>query len=239
MKGIIVVARREFASFFRVPAGWIVIALHLAIFGFFFTAIVARENQAASLAPIFSFATWLMLPIAPAISMRVLSEEYRTGTFEILMTAPVRDAHVVFGKFLGAWAFLGALLLPTGVYVAMLFALSDPKPDPGPIVAGYLCLMLLGGLYIALGTLASSLTNNQTLAFVTTLLLVLTLLLAPLSAARAPDAAKRVIHELALSRRVGDFAGGVIDTSHVVFFLSAILLLLMTSAAMVHSRRWR
>ena len=155
MRAVQVIAVREFASFFRLPVGWVVIALYLLLTGLVFGATVLRPGEAASLRSFFGWANWLLLPIAPAVSMRLFSEETRSGTAEGLMTAPVSDAAVVLGKFVGGGMFLVALLVPTVVYVAVLWRASEPAPDPGPIVAGYLSLVLVSGLYLSIGLLAS------------------------------------------------------------------------------------
>ena len=189
----------------------------------------------------FGVSAWLLLPVAPAVSMRLLSEEMRAGTIEPLMTAPVSDASVVVGKYLGAAAFLAAMFVPSLVVPAILAMAADPRPDAGPIVAGYLSLVLLGLLYLAAGVLASALTSNQTLAFLATLLgLLLVLLVTTVGAENAslPEWAQRVLASLSLSRRVADFAKGVIDTGHVVFFLGGTVWLLVLAVAALGSRRW-
>ena len=147
------IAWRELRSFFRVPMGWVIIALYLVLAGYVFGLGVVTPGGPASLRDFFLVTQIFVLILTPAISMRLISDELRSGTFESLMTAPVADAAVVAGKYLGAVLFLGAMLAPTLVYVAVLFAVSDPAPDPGPIAAGYLSLMLVGMLYLAVGTL--------------------------------------------------------------------------------------
>ena len=171
--------------------------------------------------------------------MRLISDELRSGTFESLMTAPVADAAVVAGKYLGAVLFLGAMLAPTLMYVAVLFAVSDPAPDPGPIAAGYLSLMLVGMLYLAVGTLASALTSNQTLAFVGTFLFLFLLQLLTSGTIALPPAVATLLAHAALRPRLADFAKGVIDTSHLVFFLTASAWFLVLAYVAVQTRRWR
>lgn len=233
------IAQREFSSLFRVPVGWIVIALFVFLSGVLFAATV-QPGSVASLGDLFRYSRILLLPIAPAISMRLLAEESRSGTLEPLMTSPAPDVSIVVGKFLGAWAFLGAMLAPTLVLVAILYRVSSPAPDPGPIVAGYLSVVLLGGFYLSIGLLASSLTNNQTLAFLGTLLtLVLVLVASEVASERVPSWGREVLHQFSIYRRTEDFARGVIDTSHVVFFVSVMVLCLTCATVVVQSRRWR
>ena len=147
---------------------------------------------------------------------------------------------IVLGKYLGACGFLVTMLLPTIIFPILLIAYSDPAPDVGPIVAGYLALVLLGMLYVSIGTLASSLTVSQTLAFLGTLFvligfLLLTARVAPL----LPGPFDGWVADFSLTRRVEDFAKGVIDLSNVVFMLSLTVWFLVAAGASLESRRWR
>jgi ABC-2 type transport system permease protein len=234
------IAMREYAAFFRLPVGWVVIALFLFLTGLLFLIVVMRPGEPATLRGLFAVSGWLMLPIAPAISMRLVSEELRSGTIEPLMTSPVSDASIVIGKYLGACLFLLTLLAPTAVYVFILYRVADPAPDPGPILAGYLSVLLVGLLYTAVGTFASALTGNQTLAFIGTLLtLLIVLLITSLGFDRAPAAAREVLAQVSIPRRVGDFAKGVVDTANIAFFVGGSVLFLALAVVAVESRRWR
>lgn len=216
------------------------IALYLLLCGLVFGSITLVAGEPASLRSFFAVSGWLMLPVAPAVSMRLLSDEFRSGTIESLMTAPVSDASVIAGKYAGAALFLGAMVAPTVLYALILAFISSPGPDGGPIVAGYLSLLLLGLLYLAIGTLASALTANQTLAFLGTFLFLLVLLLCSSElVSRAPAPVARALSAVAIAPRLADFAKGVIDLSHVVFFLSASAWFLVLATIAVQSRRWR
>jgi ABC-2 type transport system permease protein len=234
-----VIALREFRSFFRVPVGWVAMAFYLFLAGIIFAERILVPGEPATLRYFFAVSGFLLLPVVPAISMRLLSEEFRAGTIEPLMTSPVSDLSIVLGKYLGAAMFLGALLAPTTLYAAALFFVSDPQPDPGPILAGYLSLILLGLLYLAVGTLASALTANQTLAFIGTLLFLLLLLLVTSDVIRAPAPLDRLVASVAIGPRLTDFARGVIDTGHIVFFLSASAWFLVLAFLALETRRWR
>jgi ABC-2 type transport system permease protein len=187
----------------------------------------------------FDASGWLLLPVAPAISMRLLAEEFRTGTVEGLMTAPVSTPALVLGKFLGSILFLLAMLIPTLVYPITLLAVSDPTPDIGPILAGYSCLLLLGILYLALGLLASSATSNATLAFIVTLFLILALLLVGTLGRQVEGTLRDIIFAMSLPPRLSDFAKGVIATNHVAWFLSLSALACAFAMIFVQWRRWR
>jgi ABC-2 type transport system permease protein len=233
------VATRELASYFRQPAGWIIIALYLFLAGLIFSTTILIPGRVASLRAFFELSGWLLLPVAPAISMRLIAEELRTGTIESLATTPITSLGLVLGKYAAACAFLLAMLIPTLTYPVVLWAFSDPKPDPGPIIAGYLCLFLLGMLYLAIGTLASTLTSNGTLAFLITLFAILALMFAGIVSAYVPAAVSPFFQAFWITPRIADFARGVIDTSHVAVFILSSAWLLCLAAASMEVRRWR
>ncbi len=240
MSVLLAIALREFRAMFRLPVGWISIALFLFLTGVVFATRVLVPGEAASLRAFFGLAGFLLLPVVPAISMRLLSEELRTGTIEPLMTAPVTDTAIVLGKFAGAGLFLGTLLAPTLVYPVVLHAVSDPAPDWGPIATGYAALLLLGLFYLGVGTLASALTSNQTLAFLATLLALTALLLFTSDVATGlPAWLSRLLPALSITRRLDDFAKGVLDTAHIVFFLSVTAWFVVLAVVAVQVRRWR
>ncbi len=237
--GCSAVARRELAGYFRQPAGWIIIALMMLMTGVVFALVVLVPGRPASMRAFFDASGWLLLPIAPAISMRLLAEELRSGTIESLATSPLSLPALILGKYAGAVVFLIAMLLPTLALPAMLAVLSDPRPDIGPIIAGYLCLLLLGMLYIAVGLLASASTSNATLAFLVSLFAILALLLVG-SAAQAqwlPGWARDACEGLSTRPRVADFAKGVIDSAHLIYFLSCSAVFLLLTGAVMHLRR--
>jgi len=235
----VTIARRELSSFFRLPVGWVAIALYLFLAGVVFVVATLQPGGPASMREFFTLSGWLLVPVAPAISMRLLSEERRTGTIEPLLTAPVSDVAVVLGKYLGGTLFLGCMLVPTLLLVAILYAVSSPLPDPGPIVAGYLCLVLLGMFYLSVGVLVSSLTSNQTLAFLGTFFALVLIQMLGGVAEYVPAAARDVVRHLDVLSRVADFAKGVIDLSHVVFFGGASAFFVVLTVVVMESRRWR
>lgn len=239
MSHIWTIARREFASFFRVPLGWVAMALYLFLTGIIFAERVLVPGEPASLRYFFGISGFLLLPVIPAISMRLISDELRSGTIEPLMTAPVADISIILGKYLGAAFFLAAMVLPTASYTVLLMILSDPRPDLGPIFAGYLSLALLGLMYLAVGTLASALTSNQTLAFLMTLLVLLMVMLIGSDVISLPRALAPIGAALAIGPRLTDFAKGIVDTAHIVFFLSISAWFLVLALVALEVRRWR
>lgn len=251
MSSALAVARREWASFFRMPLGWLTLAVFAAVTSWLFLRGVLVPGQPASMRPIFSTMGWLLLPLAPAISMRLVSEEIRSGTIEPLQTSPVSDYAVIFGKFLGGLLFLLMLLAPTLLHAAVLWATVNPdpapKPDLGPILTGLLSFGLLAGLFLSVGLLISTLTSNQTLAFLGALMAILGLMVVPDLAVQSLAGAEGRGAELGLSLakglrigvRLEDFAKGVIDTGHVAAFAAWTLFFLVAASASLESRRWR
>lgn len=239
MTGAWAIATRELSAYFRQPAGWIIIALYLLLTGVVFSLYILTPGDPASLRMFFALSGWLLLPVVPAISMRLLADELRSGTIESLLTSPLSGPALVLGKFMGGALFLIAMLIPTGVYVAVLFRVAPRGPDVGALAAGYTCLLLVAGLYLAMGTLFSSLTANATLAFMLTLFAILGLIFIEAAYPHVPAWLRSAVAALTLKPRVDDFARGVIDTGHIVFFLSATAWFLLLSIASVELRRWR
>jgi ABC-2 type transport system permease protein len=245
------VARREWASFFRVPLGWLTLAVFAVVTSWLFLRGVLVPGQPASMRPIFSTMGWLLLPLAPAISMRLVSEEIRSGTIEPLQTSPVSDYAVVFGKFLGALGFLLLLLAPTLVHAGVLWASVNPAPAPtpdvGPILTGFASFGLLAGLFLSVGLLISTLTSNQTLAFLGSLMVILAMMVAPDLAVqslagvegRGAELGTTLAKGLRIGVRLEDFAKGVIDTGHIAAFVAWTLFFLVAASASLESRRWR
>jgi ABC-2 type transport system permease protein len=238
MKTALAVATREMGAYFRSTSGWVIIALYLFLTGVVFAAYVLVPGKPASLRDFFAISGWLLLPVVPAISMRLIADELKLGTFESLLTAPIRGSWLVLGKFLGGLGFLLAMLIPTTAYAFVLFRFSQPQPDIGPLISGYACLVLLGVMYLSIGLLASTLTSNATLAFMMTLFAILSLLFVG-SLYDFAGPARPIVAALTLGPRIMDFSRGVIDTSHVVFFLSFGVLFLFMSVVSVELRRWR
>lgn len=232
------IAGRELGSFFRLPLGWVVVALFVCLSSVFFVGRTLIPGNPATLREFFGVWWGLLLVLAPAVSMRLFSEELRTGTIETLLTSPASEWVLVGGKYLAAVLFLLAMLAPTLIYVVILEAVS--RPDYGPIVSAYFGLILLGMLYLAIGVVVSVLTSSQTLAFLGTLFVLLMLdILAVRLAAAAPQRISKALFALSPSIRADDFARGLVDSSHVVFFLAGSFLMLSVATVILQSRRWR
>jgi ABC-2 type transport system permease protein len=238
------IAGRELRAYFLSPGGYVVAALYLLLNGIFFVRLVFNQGDVAALRVIFAINMYVFALICPAVTMRMISEEVRLGTIEMLMTSPVRTAEIVLGKFAAALGFLVLLLLPTLVFVAALEVYG--RPDYGELACGYLGVILAGSAYLASGMLASSLTASQVVAYLITVFFWLILLLSAglLPQAQFLPAAWReawsgVLFGLDPSLRLRDFAIGLIDSSDIVYFCSLTALLLIAAVKSLDVRRWR
>ena len=158
---------KELRSFFNSPVAYIVIVVFLAILGWFFTSNLFLSNV-SSIRVVFEMTPFLLLFFAPAITMRLISEEKKAGTLELLMTKPIREYEIVTGKFLAAWSLYLIALIPTLVYYITVASLGSL--DLGAVIGGYLGLILVGAVFIAVSIFGSSITENQVVAFIVSFL---------------------------------------------------------------------
>ena len=227
--------KRELRSYFNSPVAYVVIVVFLAVLGWFFTNNLFLMNV-ASLRIVFDLVPLIFLFFIPAITMRLIAEEKKAGTLELLTTKPVRDVEIVLGKFLAAWTLLAAALLPTLFYLVTIVALG--KVDLGPIISGYLGLMLMGGVYIAIGLLASSLTENQIVAFILSFLIVFVFFILDKILMYVPDALASTLEFLSMDYHFSNIARGVIDTRNLIYFGTLLGFSLFLSTVSLERRKW-
>ena len=231
------VAWKEIQVYFSSPTAYIVGLMFLALSGFFFAQDLGDPFPEASLGGFFQGATIILILLAPTLTMRLLAEEQKLGTIELLLTSPVRDWEVVIGKYIASLVFLLATLTLTLYYTILLFVYASP--DPGPIYAGYLGLVLYGGAALAVGLLCSTLTSNQIVAAVVAMGILLVLFFADLASVSIGGTASTVIEGLSIRSHFDDFERGVIDTKHIIYYLSVTAFFLFLSIRTLESRRWR
>jgi len=236
MRNIPALTWREINSAFFSPLAYIVLTIFLFFSGFFFYWIAAESLQ-ASMADIIGVITFLFLVATPFLTMRLLSEEYRSGTVEILMTAPVTDAEVVLAKFFGALVFFVFMLAPTAVYVVVLCVLGDP--EIGPIVSAYVGLFLMGAQFLALGLFASALTRNQIVAGVTALVMLLILWVFGAAGEIMVGPLAPVLGYVGTSQHLQPFSNGRITFRDSFYFISMTCFWLFVAVRALESRRWR
>jgi len=238
MRKTLTIANRELGSFFLSPIAYVVMGLFMLIGGLFFISNVFATDQPAEMRYWFAPIVFVLIAVTPAISMRLMSEELRSGTIESLMTAPVSDTQVILGKWLGAWAFFAVVLLPTIAYVIVLEIWADP--DLGPLISGYIGLLLVGGLFLAMGTFASTLSRNQIIAFIVTVFIILFFTVAMwILPSYLPTDLAQAAAFLNVNNQYEDFAKGLIDVSNITYFLGGIALFLVMAIKALESRKWR
>ncbi|MBX2850984.1 MAG: ABC transporter permease [Phycisphaeraceae bacterium] len=236
---IIAIAKRELTGLFFSPIAYVVLgAFAIGASTFFLQGF--EPGQPASMRSTFDAVVWLLVFLAPAISMRLISEELRSGTFERLMTSPVSDTQVVLGKWLGALVFFCVMLLPLVIHAITLEFFGSP--EFGPIATGLLGLIFVGALYLAIGVFASAWSQNQIIAFLVTVFIIALPTFAAyyVSGQTTPDpATRRLMDYLSVNQQYADFAKGLIDIRNFVYFSTGTALFLFLSVVLVQSRRWR
>ncbi len=235
MRNTLTIAQRELYAYFVSPIAYVVAAAYLVIGGYLFSLILFYSRE-ATMRFTFGNLNFILLLIAPMITMRLLAEERRSGTIELLLTSPVRDWEVVAGKFLASLTLFLAIVALTLVYPLVLFVFGSP--DSGPIVAGYLSLLLAGASYLAVGLFTSSLSSNQIVAAVLGTVLLLVLWLADAAGSFAGGNLSSVLSYISLANHSNDMMRGVIDTKDVVYYVSFIATFLFLTVRSLESRRW-
>jgi ABC-2 type transport system permease protein len=239
-----IIAKREFRSNFDSTLAYVVICLGLILLGFVFFEFGGGfwQQDRASLVQIFAQAPrGLSFLIIPVVTMRLLAEEKRSGTLEMLITLPVRDHEVILGKFLGAWGLVLLLVASTLLYPAMMFWKPwDLGPlDMGPVYSGYLGLLLYSAAAVSIGLLISALAESQTVAFFITFVVLFALHMIGSVADKMPTPwLREAISFISFDTRLVPFAKGMINTRDIVYFVSITAGSLMAAFRALERRKW-
>lgn len=255
MSKMFAIAQKELKGYFSSPIAYVSIGFFALLFGWFYVGILyyfVRSSMQVNefsmggqsmninqqlIRPLLMNATVVMLFVLPMITMRTYSEEKRSGTIELLLTSPVTDLQIILGKFFGALGLYAAMLAVTLVHMGLLFVYG--KPEWGPVAAAYVGLLLMGGSFISVGLLISSLTKNQIVAGMATFGVFLLLWVINWLGGFVGPTAGKLLAFLSIVDHFDDFAKGVIDTAHVIYYLSFISLGLFLTAKSVDTERWR
>ena len=253
MRNVLAIAGRELRAYFASPIAYIVVGLFAFLFGWFFWSyLVVFAEQSMRMGqfgggtvnvnqqmirPLLLNTSVMVLFFVPAITMRTFSEEKRSGTFELLLTSPLTDVQIVMGKFLGALGLYALMLLVSGASLGLLFVYGNPEWRQ--MATAYLGLLLMGGTFISVGLFFSSVTRNQIVAFVLTFATLLFLWVVNWVADQSGPVLRTIVNALSITDHFDDFSKGVIDTKHVVYYLSFITFGLFLTAKSVDSERWR
>ena len=230
------VAKREIRAYFNSPVAYIVVTVFMLIAGYLYWSQLFLEKQ-AELRYYFNLTPLIFTFIIPAITMRLIAEEKGSGTLEMLITMPVRDWEVVLGKFLAGLAMLAAIVGMTMFY-AVTLALLSPI-DKGPMLTGYLGLLLMGGAYVAIGVMSSSLTRNQIVAFILAFAISFALFIFGQIVQYAPDWLAPVLAFLSMGNHFESLSRGVVDSRDVIFYVSLMAVALIIATASLESRKWK
>ncbi len=247
--------KKEMRLYFTSPVAWVIITMFLFIAGYFFYSIfafytlasmqsamnpqMARELNVTDsvLRPLFSNVSVILLLLMPLITMRLFSEERRSGTIELLLTYPVRDGAVLIGKYLAALALYAIMLALTLLYPGIVLYFA--RVEWGPLLTGYLGLFLMGATFLAVGIFASSVTENQIVAAITTFGTLLLLWVVGWSAEYVGGSWGRVLSHLSILEHFDTFARGVLDTKDVIFYIDVTLVALFLTLRSLETRRWK
>ena len=255
MQNILAIWQREIKSYFVSPIAYVVLAIFLVLAGLFFfgnldevvryTLSQAQMGQAGQpidvpayvIRTLFDTLTIILLFLIPMLTMRLFAEEKRQRTLELLLTSPISNLQTILGKYLASITFLVILLASVGFTISPLFIYG--QPDLKPILSAYLGLFLYGAALLALGLFISTLTENQIIAVVITFGVSLALWLVSVFGATATGAVRDTINYLSIVNHLDDFIKGVIDTSHVIYYLTFVFVWLFLAYRSLESLRWR
>ena len=255
MNNILAIAHKELKSYFSTPIAYVVIGFFALLFGYFFYAMLVIFNQQSAqfggaeggavdinqqlIRPLFLNASVILLFVLPLITMRTYSEEKRSGTIELLLTSPVTDVEIILGKFLGAMALYAAMLAITVIHMLLLFSYANPKPEWTVPVIGYVGLLLMGGCFISVGLLISSLTKNQIVSGMVTFAVFLLLWVINWIASFTGPTTQSVLNYLSITDHFDDFTRGILDTKHLIYYFSVMSFGLFLTARSVDTERWK
>lgn len=238
--------KKEISSFFSSLIGYIVIGIFLLVLGlvlWVFPDTSLLNYNYATLDQLFDISPMIFLFLIPAVTMRTFSEELQAGTMELLNTKPITDFQIILGKFLASWTLVLFALLPTLLYYFTVYQLGLPKGnlDSGAIAGSYIGLLFLSGAFVAIGVFASSLTNNQIVAFITATFLCFLVFWGfyffsklPFFVGKTDD----LVQMLGIDYHYASISRGVLDTRDLLYFFSVIGLFLLLTQTSLERRKW-
>jgi ABC-2 type transport system permease protein len=247
MRNIWTIAQREYKYYFASPIAYVMALLVFAVVGAVFAASLIFTMQSFGQVPppgvqvVTGPLMFMLVFVCPALTMRLLSEEQRMGTMELLQTAPIRDWELVVGKWLGSFLFVFSMVAVTIVYPIVLNMLVEPGIDQGPIVSGYLGVMLVSGAFLGIGVAISSLFNNQVVSFMATFIILVFLwwLMGIFVQVGGTGGSELLRYFDISSHFYNNLSQGILELGNIVYLLSTIALTLFLGSVSVEMRRWR
>ena len=236
MHNIMTIYKKELRSFFTSPMAYIFLVVFSLVNGYFFTNTFFLYNQ-SDMRALFGIVPLVYLFFIPAVSMGLISRVKSLGTIEIISTLPVRERDIVLGKYLAGFTLILVALLTTAVHYITLYNVGTTV-DHGAVFTGYLGLALLGGVYTSVGIFASSLTENQVIAFIVGIAIVLAFFLMDKLLFFVPASMAGIIQYLSTEFHLSNISRGVIDTRNLIYFGSVIGFFLSMTTRVLESRKW-
>lgn len=233
-RGMYALFRRELSAYFQTPVAYVVAVVFLVATSLLFFSVFFLYDS-AELRRFFSTLPLLLAVVIPALSMRLIAEERRRGTYEILATLPLRTIDIVGGKFLAVWVTSIFLLVPTLFYAVTVGTIG--RLDPGPVVGGYIGALLLAGAYAAVGVFASSISRSEIVALVVALVISLALAFVESFVVLMPATIAGLVQFMSSTYHFNGFARGVVDSRSVIYLLSITVFFLMLSHRALTARR--
>jgi ABC-2 type transport system permease protein len=257
MRNVFTIAGKEIRSYFSSPVAYVLLAAYLALAGYFFYALLLAFNQTLQIysmmrnpemlahfnlnqmvvVPLLHNLSVLLIFIVPAITMRMFPEEKRSGTYELLLTSPIRVGEIVVGKFLGGLALVLLMVLLSGLFGVLLLAYGNPEVPM--MLTGYLGLALMATVFLAIGTLVSSFTDNVVVAYVGALFTLLVLYTIGWLGETLQGAAGALVRYASITEHFQQLTKGLIDTKDLVYFATVLAIGLFLTQRSVESVRWR
>ncbi len=257
-RNIGLIYKKEIKSYFKSYIAYVVIAVFMVITGFMFNDVVVKFSMLSFKAqgnpmlakqynllnvtetvvrPMFGQISMIMLLMMPMLTMKLLADEKKSGTMELILTYPIRDAEVVMGKYLAGLTVFAAMLFSTVTYPLLLIALGEPEIVP--MITGYFGLFLMGAAFVSLGLFASSVTENQIIAASLALGMLFLFYLMSMSAAYVSPGIGRIVSYLSINDHFFSMAKGVVDTEDIIYYLSFVVFFLFLTMRSIESHRWR
>lgn len=235
MNNILAVYKKELKSYFNSPIAYIIITVFLLISGWFFATSLFLINE-ASLRNVMGLIPLIFIFFIPAITMRLISEEKKVGTIELMLTMPLKDSDIILGKFFASLTLLFVALVFTWAYVLTVSILGNP--DGGPLWGGYIGLLLMGSAYMAIGIYASSITENQIISFIVAFLIIFIFFMLDKVLVFVPVALVPILEYLSINFHFNNIARGVIDSRDVIYYLSVTIFALTLASQTLSGRKW-
>ena len=253
MGNILTMAQKELRAYFVSPIAYVLLVFFALLFGYFYASSIDFVVQMSMgqfgmggpqivninefmIRPLLGNTAVILLFLLPMLTMRSYAEEKRSGTMELLLTSPLTDLQIIMGKFLGAMALYALMLSLTLIHIGVLFWYGEP--EWGPVLSGYLGLLLMGGSFISIGLAISSMTKNQIVAGVSTFAVLLLFWIINWMGDASGTTTQSVLAYLSILEHFDDFSKGVIDTTHLTYYVSFIALGLFLTAKSMDVARW-